>query len=80
MDNEDISISNKTKKTESIKQQSKQGNLWNDILKESMTKKDLEQSHVFIFGDKLSGKKSLIKSINKDLLNKTDLDGSKKIK
>jgi hypothetical protein len=80
MDNEDVSMSNKTKQTEATKQQPKQGNLWNDILKESMTKKDLEQSHVFIFGDKLSGKKSLIKSMNKDLLNKTDLDGKEKIK
>ena len=52
-----------------------QSNLWNDILKESMTKKDLEQSHIFIFGDKNSGKKSLIKSINKDLLNKIEIDG-----
>jgi hypothetical protein len=76
MDNEHYSMSNKTKQIEESKQPLKQGNLWNDILKESMTKKDLEQSHVFIFGDKLSGKKSLIKSINKDLLNKTDLDGN----
>lgn len=75
MDNEDLSTSNKINNTKESKQVSNQGNLWNDILKDSMSKKDLEQSHIFIFGDKMSGKKSLIKSMNKELLNKTDLDG-----
>lgn len=42
-------------------------NIWQDILTEANTNKDLEESHLFIFGDKTSGKKNLIKSINKEL-------------
>jgi hypothetical protein len=53
-----------------------QNNLWNEILREALTKKDLEQSHLFVFGDKNTGKKNIIKNINKDLLNKTDPEGS----
>lgn len=52
-----------------------QNNLWNEILREALTKKDLEQSHLFVFGDKNTGKKTIIKNINKDLLNKTDPEG-----
>ncbi len=52
-----------------------QSNIWNDILRESMTKKDLEESNVFIFGDKFSGKRSLIKHINRELLQKGELEG-----
>ena len=52
-----------------------QTNLWNEILREALTKKDLEQSHLFVFGDKNTGKKTIIKNINKDLLNKTEFDG-----
>lgn len=54
-----------------------QTNLWNEILREALTKKDLEQSHLFIFGDKNSGKKTIIKNINKDLLNKVDAEGNR---
>jgi hypothetical protein len=50
-------------------------NIWNEILRESMTKKDLEESNVFIFGDKFSGKRSLIKHINKELLQKGEVEG-----
>lgn len=50
-------------------------NIWNDILKESTSKKDLEESNVFIVGDKFTGKRSLIKIINKDLLAKNELEG-----
>lgn len=52
-----------------------QSNIWQDILRESMTKKDLEESNIFVFGDKFSGKRSLIKFINKELLQKSDFDG-----
>ena len=76
MELEDNINTNKNKATNNGNKGSKtEGNLWNDILKESSTKKDLEQSHIFIFGDKNTGKKSLIKSINKDILNKTEIDG-----
>jgi hypothetical protein len=53
-------------------------NIWQDILKSAMTKKDLEESHVFIFGDKFCGKRSLIKIINKELLQKGELEGKNK--
>ena len=53
-------------------------NIWQDILKESMTKKDLEESNVFFFGDKFSGKRSLIKYINKELLQKSEFDDQSK--
>jgi hypothetical protein len=50
-------------------------NIWQDILREAMSKKDLEESHVFFFGDKFSGKRSLIKIINKELIQKNDYEG-----
>jgi hypothetical protein len=49
-------------------------NIWQDILKESMSEKDLEESNVFFFGDKFSGKRTLIKYINKELLQKNEFD------
>ncbi len=49
-------------------------NIWQDILKESMSKKDLDESNLFIFGDKFSGKRSLIKYLNKELLQKNEYD------
>ena len=52
-----------------------QSNLWNEILREALTNKDLDQSHLFVFGDKNTGKKSILKNINKDLLNKTEFEG-----
>ena len=41
-------------------------NIWNEILSESITKKDNEEANVFIFGDKSTGKKSLIRKMNKE--------------
>ena len=50
-------------------------NIWQEILKQANTQKDLEESHLFIFGDKNTGKKSIIKGINKELcLNKENED------
>jgi mannitol/fructose-specific phosphotransferase system IIA component len=40
-----------------------------------MAKKDLEESNVFLFGDKFVGKRSLIKVINKELLQKGEVEG-----
>lgn len=53
-------------------------NIWQEILKESMTKKDLDDSNVFVFGDKFSGKRSLIKYLNKELLMKGELEDQNK--
>jgi hypothetical protein len=58
----------------------KQENIWQEILNSAMTKKDLEESNVFIFGDKFSGKRSLVKMINIELLQKGELEGIKQIK
>ena len=32
-------------------------NIWKEILKESTTKKEMEDANIFIFGDKNTGKK-----------------------
>lgn len=42
------------------------GMIWQEILKESTTKKEAEEANIFIFGDKDTGKKSLIRIMNKD--------------
>jgi hypothetical protein len=55
---------------------SKQENIWQEILNSAMTKKDLEESNVFIFGDKFAGKRTLVKMINKELLQKGELEGN----
>ena len=34
-----------------------QTNMWQEILRDAMTNKDLEESNLFIFGDKNVGKK-----------------------
>lgn len=56
-----------------------QSNIWNDILRDAMAKKDLEESNVFIFGDKFVGKRSLIKVINKELLQKGEVEGNQNL-
>ncbi len=63
-----------------MKQQKKENegsqvNLWQEILRDAMTNKDLEESHLFIFGDKNVGKKSIIKIINKEYLQKYEYEG-----
>lgn len=42
-------------------------NIWTEILIESSSKKDNEEANIFIFGDKASGKKTLIRKMNKEL-------------
>ena len=45
----------------------KQGsNIWEEILKESISKKEGEEANIFIFGNKDTGKKSLIRIMNKE--------------
>ena len=55
-----------------------QTNMWQEILREAMSKKEIEDANIFIFGDKLTGKKSLIRVINKDLIPK-EIDDNKKL-
>ena len=40
--------------------------IWKEILSESTTKKDYEEANIFVFGDKSTGKKSLIRLMNKE--------------
>lgn len=42
-------------------------NIWQQILKEASIHKEIEESHVFMFGDKNSGKHNIIRSINKEM-------------
>ena len=44
----------------------KGSNIWQEILSESVSKKETEEANIFIFGDKQSGKKSLIRAMNKE--------------
>ena len=46
------------------KQEKGKKNMWQEMLREANTKKEIEESNIFIFGDKFSGKKSLIKNIS----------------
>ena len=64
------------KKTES---KAKEQNLWQEILRAAMTKKDLEDANIFIMGDQLTGKKSLIKVMN-TLTQRDQEDTSNKLK
>ena len=47
-------------------------NIWQEILSESITKKDNEETNIFVFGDKNSGKKSLIRIMNKEFSSEYD--------
>jgi len=42
-------------------------NIWQQVLDEASTQKEIEETNIFIFGDKNSGKRGLIKAINKEL-------------
>lgn len=53
----------------------KETNLWQEILREAMTKKELEDANIFIFGDQFTGKKSLLRVMN-NLIQK-ELDDNK---
>lgn len=43
------------------------GNMWNDILHEAMTKKEVDDTNIFVFGDRQVGKKTLFKLINQEI-------------
>lgn len=47
--------------------ENEKNSIWNEILKEAKLDKEIEESHMFLFGNRNTGKKSLIKSINKEL-------------
>jgi len=64
------------KRKVSMNQPNKQTNMWQEILREAMPKKDIENTNVFVFGDKMTGKRSLFKVMNRIIF--TDDDDSYK--
>ena len=44
----------------------KQTNMWQEILREVMTNKRLDDANIFVFGNKLTGKKSLFRILNEE--------------
>ena len=62
----------------SISQQ-KSTNLWQEILREAMPKKEIENTNLFVFGDNMTGKRLLFKGMNRAIFeNSQDLDDKKK--
>ena len=45
----------------------KKNSIWEKVLKEASSFKETEETNLFVFGDKNSGKRALIKQINKEL-------------
>ena len=60
------------KRKTSINQPGKPTNMWQEILREAMPKKDIENTNVFVFGDKMTGKRSLFRIINKTIFSEND--------
>ena len=56
-----------------LKSEKEKKNMWQEMLREANRKKEIEESNIFIFGDKFSGKKSLIKNISQRILLKDEI-------
>lgn len=65
------------KRKNSVTQQ-KTTNLWQEILREAMPKKEVENSNIFVFGDKMTGKRSLFKIMNRSVFS-DDEDSYKRL-
>ena len=66
------------KRNNSITQQ-KSTNLWQEILREAMPKKELENTNLFVFGDNMTGKRLLFKGMNRAIFeNSQDSDDKKR--
>ena len=61
-----------SKRKTSINQPSKSSNIWQEILREAMPKKEIENTNVFVFGDKMTGKRSLFKMMNRSIFSDDD--------
>jgi hypothetical protein len=61
------------KRKSSIIQFSKTTNLWQEILREAMEQKELDDTSLFVFGDNMSGKRYLLKGI-KNIISDKDED------
>lgn len=63
----------------SINNQPKSTNLWQEILREAMPKTEIDNTNLFIFGDNMTGKRSLLKGMNRAIFeNSQDLDEKKR--
>ena len=60
------------KRKTSINMTGKPTNIWQEILREAMPKTEIENTNVFVFGDKMSGKKSLFKVMNRIIFSEND--------
>ena len=60
------------KRKTSINQPGKPTNMWQEILREAMPKKEIENTNVFVFGDKMTGKRSLFKIMNRSIFSEND--------
>ena len=69
-------MENKSKNSSS---QQKSTNLWQEILREAMPKKELENTNLFVFGDNMTGKRLLFKGMNRAIFeNSQDADDKKR--
>ena len=67
------------KRKNSINNQPKTTNLWQEILREAMPKTEIDDTNLFIFGDNMTGKRSLLKGMNRAIFeNSQDLDEKKR--
>ena len=55
------------KASTNINQKKNQTNMWQEILREVMINKQLDDYNIFVFGDKMTGKKSLFRILNEEL-------------
>ena len=62
----------------SINQPVKVTNMWQEILREAIPKKEVENSNIFVFGDKMTGKRSLFKIMNRSVFS-DDEDSYKRL-
>jgi dynein light intermediate chain 1 len=60
------------KRKTSINQPGKPTNMWQEILREAMPKKEIENTNVFVFGDKMTGKRALFKVMNRSIFENDD--------
>ena len=67
------------KRKTSINQPLKSTNLWQEILREAMPKKEIENTNIFVFGDKMTGKRSLFKMMNRIIFTDDDDDSYKRL-
>ena len=61
-----------SKRKTSINVTGKPSNMWQEILREAMPKTEIENTNVFVFGDKMSGKRSLFKVMNRNIFSEND--------